>query len=62
MTEDYQSLKGLEIYPASTWEILDHDTAHLVAVFYDEQAARDYLQWRRGVSTEKENGPDTSET
>jgi len=36
----------LEIYSDETWEILDPNTARLVAVFHDEAAAKDYLEWR----------------
>jgi hypothetical protein len=36
----------LEMYADVTWEILDPNTAQMVAVFHDETAAREYLEWR----------------
>lgn len=36
----------LEMYADETWEILDPNTARLVAVFHDEAAAQEYLRWR----------------
>lgn len=48
----------LEVYPANTWEILDPNTAQLVAVFYNEQACQDYLAWRNQSATEKETTDD----
>lgn len=34
----------IEIWPAETWEILDPNTAQLVAVFYDEAKALAYQE------------------
>lgn len=36
----------LEMYPDQTWEIIDPNTARLVAVFHDKAAAKEYLEWR----------------
>jgi hypothetical protein len=36
----------LEMYPDPTWEIIDPNTAQIVAVFYNETAAQEYLEWR----------------
>lgn len=36
----------LEMYPDPTWEVIDPNTARIVAVFYDENAAQEYLKWR----------------
>lgn len=34
-----------EIYPERVWEVHDPNTARLLAVFYDEDAAADYLKF-----------------
>jgi hypothetical protein len=36
----------LEIYPEPMWEILDPNSAQVVALFHDEAAAQEYLEWR----------------
>ena len=36
----------LEMYADPVWEILDPNSAQVVAVFHDEAAAREYLEWR----------------
>lgn len=36
----------IELYPERVWEIHDPNTARLVAIFYDEDAATAYLKWR----------------
>lgn len=36
----------LEMYADPVWEILDPNTAQVVAVFHDEAAAGEYLEWR----------------
>jgi len=35
----------LEIDQEQVWEVTDPNTARLVAIFYDESAARAYLDW-----------------
>lgn len=34
-----------EIYSERVWEVSDPNTARLVAIFYDEDAAADYLKF-----------------
>jgi len=41
----------LEIYKEEVWEILDPNTAQLVAIFYDHIAAFQYLAWRNQTSS-----------
>lgn len=36
----------IEVYPERVWEIHDPNTARLVAIFYEEDAAMEYLRWR----------------
>lgn len=43
--------RPLEIDPEYVWEISDPNTAQLVAIFYDETAAREYLAWRNQERT-----------
>lgn len=40
------TIHPLEIYHDEVWEILDPDEARVVAIFYNETAAREYLEWR----------------
>lgn len=44
----------LEIYEDRIWEILDPNTAQIVAVFYNETAAQEYMAWRNIPIIEEE--------
>ena len=39
----------LKAYADQVWEILDPNSAQVVAVFHDEAAAQEYLEWRNGL-------------
>jgi len=38
--------EDFEMYPQGTVEIYDPNEARNIAVFYDEDEAREYLEWR----------------
>lgn len=40
------SREPIELYADPTWTVLDPNTAQLVAIFYDETAAQEYVAWR----------------
>jgi hypothetical protein len=52
----------LEMYADETWEVLDPNTAQLVAVFHDETAAREYLEWRNSEFSNERDGADPAKT
>lgn len=48
----------LTVYPENCWEIYDEVDARIVAVFYREDDAHQYLQWKNaanGAVTEKDS-------
>ena len=38
--------EDFELHPQDSWEIYDPNEARIVAVFYDLDEARKYLEWR----------------
>lgn len=47
------TFEPFEMDEQQTWSIYDENLARIVAVFYDEDEARDYLFWRNKKQAKK---------